>query len=83
MQQMQNKPQPRTFSTKKVSNEISYANAVQTRKVQPSNPQSSTTYEEHGSMQQMMKQLMDMFNQFAVRLDRLEARATGAIPKKK
>jgi hypothetical protein len=68
--------QMRTFSSKKVTGEISYAEAAQSSKPQPAPVQKES------SLMQMMQNMMNMMNKFSNRLDSLEARSTGAIPRR-
>lgn len=79
--QMQKKSQPNMFSSKKATS-VPYSEAVKSYNMQQVNTELPSESSEQVSMQQMIKQMMDTLNQFASRLDRLEARATGAIPKR-
>jgi hypothetical protein len=69
--------QRRTFSSKKATGEVSYAEAARS-----SNPQPAPVQKEQPSLMQMMQDMMNMMNRLSTRLDSLEARSTGAIPRR-
>lgn len=65
--------QPRTFSSKKVTNEVSYAQIAQASNTQPVPQQNEQQF-----MMQMMQNMINIMNKISERLDRLEAKNTGA-----
>lgn len=73
----------KTFTSKKTTEHIPYNRVVQESHLPHNNSQEQPKLIEDASVHQMMQQMMQMMNKFGERLDRLEARVTGAIPKRK
>lgn len=76
------KPKPSTFTSRRTTEQVSYAEAAQGNNKTQNNIQQQSKPREDISTHQMMQQMMQMMSQLGERLDRLEARATGAIPKR-
>lgn len=72
-------PQPRQIVPNMVKPGISYAQRTQQKAAEPTSAPSIT----EPSMMQLMRNMMDTLNRVNARLDRLEARSTGTIPKTK
>lgn len=68
--------QPRTFQARKVINEMSYVQAAK-GVVNASNQNN-----EQGSVMEIMQQMLNRLDVLSERLDKLESRYTGAIPKR-
>lgn len=65
---MTEKSQPKTFVSKNVTKEVTYAQATQSK----SSSQSTSNQKEEPFMKQMLQDIINMMNKFSDRLDRLE-----------
>lgn len=69
--------QQKIFTTRNVSSDILYAQATANN----NNSQTDLPQQEDASIKQMIHEMKTMISQISVRLDRLEARSTGTIPR--
>lgn len=88
---MQKKQQARTFNSVKATTETSYSNVTQMQQKQQTKQMQQTRQMQQTQTQPMiselsamlitMNQMMDMINKIAKRLEEIETRSTGTIPK--